>query len=107
MRLKSGRIAAEDEVTDKILQKLVDELVIYGAPVLDDVKKSMNPARAKEALLGKYRLSTVRRYLASWQKFREWAEVLGKPGQRPSSITLVDYMYAREEEAWGPQSLLQ
>ncbi|CAK9098833.1 unnamed protein product [Durusdinium trenchii] len=36
VRLKSGRIAAEDEVTDK------------------------NPTRAKEALLGKYRISTVR-----------------------------------------------
>ena len=102
VRLKSGRIAAEDEVTDKILQKLVDEMVIFKAPVLEDIKKSMNPTRAKEALLGKYRISTVRRYLASWQKFREWVEALGKPGQRPNSVALVDYMYAREEEGMGP-----
>lgn len=78
VRLKSGRIAAEDEVTDK------------------------NPTRAKEALLGKYRISTVRRYRASWQRFREWADDMGKPGQRPNSVTLVDYMYAREEEGMGP-----
>ncbi|CAK9007424.1 unnamed protein product, partial [Durusdinium trenchii] len=77
VRLKSGRIAAEDEVTDK------------------------NPTRAKEALLGKYRISTVRRYRASWQRFREWADDMGKPGQRPNSVTLVDYMYAREEEGMG------
>ena len=67
VRLKSGRIAAEDEVNDKVLDKLVSELVIYRATVLEEVKKSMNPDRAKEALLGKYRISTIRRYLASWQ----------------------------------------
>ena len=31
-----------------------------------------------------------------------WAESLGKPGHRPSSVVLVDYMYAREEEGMGP-----
>ena len=102
VRLRSGRVAAEDEVNDKILDKLVGELVLYKAPVLDEVKKSMNPMRAKDALLGKYRISTIRRYLASWQRFREWADSLGRPGQRPTSVTLVDYMYAREEEGMGP-----
>lgn len=68
VRLKSGRIAAEHEVTDKILERLVTELMQYKAPILDEIKKAMNPTRAKEALIGKYRLSTVRRYLASWQR---------------------------------------
>ena len=102
VRLKSGRIAAEDEVSSKVLDKLVGELVNYKATVLEEVKKSMNPIRAKEALLGKYRISTIRRYLASWQRFRIWADSMGKPGQRPNTVTLVDYMYAREEEGMGP-----
>lgn len=102
VRLRSGRIASEDEVTDKVLDKLVDELVRRKAPVLDEMKKTLNPTRAKEALLGKYRISTVRRYLASWQRFREWADSLGSPGVKPNSVTLVDYMYAREEEGMGP-----
>ena len=102
VRLRSGRVAAEEEVTDKIMDKLVDELVRYKAPVLDEMKKTMNPTRAKEALIGKYRMSTVRRYLASWERFREWSDAMGKPGKRPDSVTLVDYMYAREEEGMGP-----
>lgn len=99
VRLRSGRVAAEDEVNDKVLDRLVGELMYYEAPVLEEVKKAMNPTRAKEALLGKYRISTVRRYLASWQRFREWTDSMGRSGQRPTSVTLVDYMYAREEEA--------
>ena len=102
VRLRSGRVAAEDEVNDKVLDKLVGELMEYRAPVLEEVKKSMNPTRAKEALLGKYRISTVRRYLASWQRFREWTDSMGRSGQRPTSVMLVDYMYAREEEGMGP-----
>ena len=102
VRLKSGRVAAEEEVTDKVMDKLVDELMRYRAPVLDEMRKTMNPQRAKDALLGKYRISTVRRYLASWERFREWSDALYKPGMRPTSITLVDYMYAREEEGMGP-----
>ena len=101
VRLRGGRIAAEGEVNDKVLCKLVDELKIFDAPVLGDIVKAMNPKRAQDALLGKYRLSTVRRYLASWQRFRVWAESMGKPGQRPNSVMLVDYMYAREEEGMG------
>lgn len=102
VRLRSGRIAAEEEVNEKVVKTLIDELEIYKAPILDEVMKAKNPARAKDALLGKYRLSTIRRYLASWQRFRLWSNCLGKPGQRPTSVTLVDYMYAREEEGMGP-----
>ena len=102
VRLRSGRIATEGEVCDRVLDKLVDELKIFGAPVLEEVVKAMNPERAKEALLGKYRMSTIRRYLASWQRFRTWAASMGRPGQRPTSVMLVDYMYAREEEGMGP-----
>ena len=101
VRLRSGRVASEEEVNDKVMDKLVDELVRYKAPILEEIRKAMNPVRAKEALIGKYRFSTVRRYLASWERFREWADALGKPGQRPNSVTLVDYMYAREEEGMG------
>ena len=102
VRLRGGRIAAESEVSHKVLCKLVDELKIYGAVVLEEVAKAMNPVRAKEALLGKYRISTIRRYLASWQRFRIWSESMGKVGQRPNTVMLVDYMYAREEEGMGP-----
>ena len=102
VRLRSGRIATEGEVCDRVLDKLVDELKIFGAPVLEEVVKAMNPERAKEALLGKYRMSTIRRYLASWQRFRTWAASMGRPGQRPTSVMLADYMYAREEEGMGP-----
>ena len=102
VRLRSGRVTAEEEVTGKVLDKLVDELMRYRAPILDEMRKTRNPQRAKDALLGKYRISTVRRYLASWERFREWSDDLYKPGQRPTSITLVDYMYAREEEGMGP-----
>lgn len=46
VRLRGGRIAAENEVNDKVLCKLVDELKIYGAVVLEEVAKAMNPMRA-------------------------------------------------------------
>ena len=42
VRLRGGRIAAEGEVNDKVLCKLVDELKIFDAPVLGDIVKAMN-----------------------------------------------------------------
>ncbi|CAK9101557.1 40S ribosomal protein S6 [Durusdinium trenchii] len=41
----------ERVVDQKVLCKLVDELERFKAPVLDEIKKSRNPLRAKEALL--------------------------------------------------------
>ena len=53
----------------KVLQVLQDELMLMGSPVLDTILKTSDPERSRKALLGKYRPSTVRRYLAYWQGF--------------------------------------
>ena len=70
VRLRSGRVTAEEEVTGKVLDKLVDELMRYRAPILDEMRKTRNPQRAKDALLGKYRISTVRGQLQVFIQFR-------------------------------------
>ena len=67
VRLKSGRIAAENEVDQKVLCKLVDELERFKAPVLDEIKKSRNPLRAKEALLPHFNDSAVPGIMAALQ----------------------------------------
>ena len=46
VRLRSGRVASEEEVNDKVMDKLVDELVRYKAPILEEIRKAMNPVRA-------------------------------------------------------------
>ena len=86
VRLRSGHVVMEDDVAGKIVGKLVRELEVYNAPVLEEVSKAINPDRATGALMGKYRTSTVRRYLGYWQKFRIWAERTSKPGQRPTAM---------------------
>jgi len=88
----------EDEA---ILRVLFEELEMMGAPVVAQVLATANPDRAKAALLGKYRASTVKRYLAYWQGFRRW---VGKGyGKLPcQGEQLVDYLLAREEEGMGP-----
>ena len=58
-----------DDEEAKVLQVLQDELMLMGAPVLDTILKTSDPERSRKALLGKYRPSTVRRYLAYWQGF--------------------------------------
>lgn len=65
--MKSGRIAAENEVDQKVLCKLVDELERFKAPVLDEIKKSRNPLRAKEALLPHFNDSAVPGIMAALQ----------------------------------------
>ena len=77
------------------LKLACSELEDYGAPVLDEIEKIRNPERAREALLGRFRESTV-------QGFKRW--VRWNTGRDvPSSPTeLVDYLYAREEEGIGP-----
>ena len=102
VRLRSGRVVAEDEIEGKVLDAIVQELHRCGAPILSEVAKAMNPARATKALLGKYRVSTLTRYLASWQRFMQWAESTGGATGRPSAVQLMDYLYAREEEGMGP-----
>ena len=93
----------QDEAEEKaaVLVTLVDELERFGAPILSELEKSLNPSRARESLFGKYRVSTVRRYLAYWQGFRKW--VLHASGKDfPVAPTqLIDYLYAREEEGMG------
>lgn len=93
----------QDEAEERaaVLVTLIDELERFGAPVLSELEKSLNPIRARESLFGKYRVSTVRRYLAYWQNFRKW--VLHSSGKDfPVAPTqLVDYLYAREEEGMG------
>ena len=84
-----------------ILEVLHEELVAFGAPVLERMKEVANQERARASLLGPYRPSTARRYLAYWQGFRKW--VVATTGQMPSrGIQLVDYLYVREEEGMGP-----
>ena len=93
----------QDEVEERaaVLVTLVDELEKFGAPVLAELEKSLNPARARESLYGKYRVSTVRRYLAYWQGFRKWVQHTSGREFPVSSTQLVDYLYAREEEGMG------
>eukprot|EP00435_Cladocopium_sp_Y103_P065625 s708_g27.t1 len=64
----------EDREEAKILRILQDELKIMAAPVLQSIWVTSDPERARRALLGKYRPSTVRRYLAYWQGFKLWVE---------------------------------
>ena len=92
--------SAEDMEEEKVLKALVSELELVGAPVLQKVNMTADPERSRRALLGKYRPSTVRRYLAYWQGFRKW--VMHGTGAPPvSSAQLVDYLHAREEEGMG------
>ena len=101
VRLKSGRVVAEDEVEGQVLQALLKELEVMRAPILEEINSTMDPGRAAKAVMSKYRPSTVRRYLASWQHFRRWHESMSRPGLKPTGIGLVDYLYMREEEGMG------
>lgn len=86
---------------EKVIRALWLELEMVDAPVLKKVGETADPGRSKLALLGKYRPSTVRRYLAYWQGFRKWVmPVSGGPPK--ASSQLVDYLHAREEEGMGP-----
>lgn len=100
----------QDEAEEKaaVLVTLVDELERFGAPILSELEKSLNPSRARESLFGKYRVSTVRRYLAYWQGFRKW--VLHASGKDfPVAPTqLIDYTCMQERRrGWGHLSQWQ
>ena len=75
---------------------------MYGAPVLKDISKVQNQDRVFEALMGKYRESSVKRYLGYWQGFRKWVSWTSGKTVPTSPLELVDYLYAREEEGLGP-----
>lgn len=71
-----------------------------NAPVLEQAGETSRPERVKHALLGKYRPSSAKRYLAYWQGFRKWCITgTGQVPRQPSQ--LVDYLLAREEEGMG------
>ena len=71
-----------------------------NAPVLEQAGETSRPERVKHALLGKYRPSSAKRYLAYWQGFRKWRITgTGQVPRQPSQ--LVDYLLAREEEGMG------
>ena len=110
VRLRSGRLVMETEVEAKVRRALLDELGRIKAPILQEIEQAMNPTRAAQAVMSKYRASTVRRYLASWQQFRKWFEMTAGEGAEPSGIHLVDYLYVREEEGMGasiPMAVVQ
>ena len=92
---------SEDEEEERVLSALIEELEQLGAPVLERMALTSNPTRARQALLGKFRPSTVKRYLAYWQGFRRWSARTN--GSMPmTSENLLNYLMAREEEGMGP-----
>eukprot|EP00435_Cladocopium_sp_Y103_P044620 s1206_g12.t1 len=101
MRGRLVRVATEEEEEEKVLKLVQEELQLVGAPVMEKISGTADPARSQRALLGRYRPSTVRRYLAYWQGFRKWVQV--QSGSNPTtSVQLVDYLHARDEEGMGP-----
>ena len=101
-RHRSGDVVPEGELEDKVLATLIMELENYKAPVLAQLRATMNPKRALMALYGKYRISTVRRYLGFIQHLKAWLFKMDKVYGPMQSVDYVDYMYAREEEGMGP-----
>ena len=97
---KFGSSAEEEE--EIVMSVLVQELEVVGAPVLEKIQKVANKRRASDALKGKYRISSIRRYLAYWQKFRAWVQATSGQKTPRHAHQLVDYLYAREEEGMGP-----
>lgn len=72
VRMRSGRVLTDEEAEDKVLRVLMEELLAMEAPVLETIRAASDQARAQRALMGQLRLSTIRRYLAYWQRFRQW-----------------------------------
>eukprot|EP00435_Cladocopium_sp_Y103_P022401 s1451_g5.t1 len=93
-------VALEEE-EERVLGALLEELRMMGSPILGQMEASRFSDRIRKSLLGKYRASTAKRYLAYWQGFRRWC--MAGTGQVPSQpAQLVDYLFAREEEGMGP-----
>ena len=102
VRLRTGRIVTEDEAETKVLNAMIEELRLAGAPILKDFEKVRDPQRALKSLTGKYRPSTLRRYLAGWQHYRKWCSMGDNPKRWDSYICFIDYLFVREEEGMGP-----
>ena len=95
-----GTRRSEDDEEERVLAALIEELEQMRAPVLERIAGTNNPLRTRQALLGKFRPSTVKRYLAYWQGFRRWsASITG--GMPMTSENLLNYLMAREEEGMG------
>ena len=99
VRLKTGRIITDDMAEDKVMKILLEELQLAKAPVLEQLARVKQQDRALQALAGKYRPSTLRRYLAGWQHYRKWCDKADRVTS--SATTFIDYMYVREEEGMG------
>lgn len=100
---KPSKVVVEDEGEKKslVVGVLFEELKMYGAPILGEMQKSLNPERAVDSLLGRLRPSTVRRYLSYWQGFRRWIFATSGKNYAVAAHQLADYLYAREEEGMG------
>ena len=81
---------------------MLRELEAVEVPILDYLEKVTDVEKAHRALMGRLRVSTVRRYMAYWQRFRQWVTLQHGSGTRATGIHLVDYLYTREEEGLGP-----
>ena len=101
VRLRTGRVVTEDAAEEKVLRALTLELRMARAPVVVELEKVANKQRALQALTGKYRPSTLRRYLAGWQHYRKWCD-MGDNKVTGSHVCYIDYLYVREEEGMGP-----
>ena len=86
---------------EAVLKLLCLELEAAKAPMLKDLEKVQNKERAMQSLKGKYRISTIRRYLGYWQHFRRWVANTSGFSVPNSVVQYVDYLYAREEEGLG------
>ena len=95
---------AED---DRFLCVLYEELEFMGAPTVAQITATASPDRTRKALLGKFRVPTVKRYPARWQGFRKWVvATYGKPpcqGERSWWTTFLP----GKKMAWGHQSRCQ
>ena len=100
---KPSKVVVEDEGERKslVVGVLLEELKMFGAPILGEMQKSLNPERAVDSLLGRLRPSTVRRYLSYWQGFRRWIFATSGKNYAVAAHQLADYLYAREEEGMG------
>jgi hypothetical protein len=95
---------AED---DRFLCVLYEELEFMGAPTVAQITATASPDRTRKALLGKFRVPTVKRCPAYWQGFRKWVvATYGKPpcqGERSWWTTFLP----GKKMAWGHQSRCQ
>ena len=100
-KMRGGEEVPEGLVEERILATLMKELEAYNAPILAEIRAAMNPGRAAQALFGKYRATTVKRYLGYVQHLRNWMHKMDKMYGPVAGVDVVDYLYTREEEGIG------